>query len=277
MVSVMTAGCDVAALAGTAEHVLGAPLAALVLVPAGDGAGDPDPAAALCRRLLAATGWAPVADLAAQGDPEAAALGAGSFLAAPVAGSGGAAPAALCALGREPRRWSETDRRRLGELAAALVATPAPAPGAEDRRWREILREAPIAVSVLRGPDHRIEYVNEVVERLFGRRDHVGRSLRELDPELARQGLFEACDRVYASGRRFVADELRVLIDPSGTGRPEEAFFNIICQPLRDGAGAVDGVLGVGVDVTGQVRARRDAERAAERLARLQRVRYGES
>ena len=267
----MTAGCDVAALAGTAEHLLGTPVAALALVPAGDGPGDPDPVAALCRRLLAAFGWAPVADLTAAGDPEAAALGAASFLAAPVAGAGEGVLAALCLLGREPRAWSATDQRLLGELAAALIVTPAPVPGAADRRWREILREAPIAVIVLRGPHHRIEYVNEAVERLFGRRDHIGRSLRELDPELARQGLFAACDRVYAAGQRYAADELPVLIDPSA--RPaREAFFNVICQPLRDAAGAVDGVLGVGVDVTEQVRARRDAERAADRLARLQRV-----
>ncbi|MDX6554813.1 MAG: hypothetical protein QOD86_1008 [Miltoncostaeaceae bacterium] len=259
------AACDLGALAEAATHLLATPVAALALVPAGAAPAAADPAEALCRRLLAASGGEAIEDLT--GDAEALALGAASFLAAPTGGDG----ATLCVLGADRRAWSATDLRRLASLAAALSVAP-PLSGAGERRWREILREAPIAVSVLRGPDHRIEYVNDVVERLFGRRHPVGHSLRELDPELARQGLFEACDRVYATGRRYEADELPVLTDPSGAGRPEETFFNVICQPIRGDGGAIDGVLAVGVDVTEQVRARREAERAADRLARLQRV-----
>ena len=115
-------------------------------------------------------------------------------------------------------------------MAAALSRDTGPGPGAGDQRWREILRKTDRR-GVLRRPDHRIEYVDGGPERLFGRREPRRGGLRELDPTLARQGLFAACEHVYASGLRYAADESPVLIDPSGSGRPQEAFFNVICSP----------------------------------------------
>jgi PAS domain S-box-containing protein len=151
-----------------------------------------------------------------------------------------------------------------------------PAGDEADARLRRILEHLPAAVSVTRGPEHRIEYVNPLSRTLSGGRDVVGRTVREAYPELEGQGYFELMDRVYASGEPFRKSEARVSFDRDGDGVPEEACFDFSYQPLFDAAGRVSGILRFAVEVTESVRARASLEAAraaaqehAEEAARL--------
>lgn len=62
-------------------------------------------------------------------------------------------------------------------------------------------------------------------------------------------------ERVLATGETHVGREqrLRVIRDPA-IGL-EDGWFNVICQATRDPAGAIDGVMTFGVEVTDQVQA----------------------
>ena len=132
-----------------------------------------------------------------------------------------------------------------------------PPPGVEPGR---ALEEIPAAVSVTRGPGHQIEYLNRLARLLAGGRPAVGRTWREAFPELEGQGWFEGMDRVYATGEPHRGGEASVWLD-RGAG-PEEAYFSFTCQPLRDEGGGVSGILTLGVEVTGAVRARRAVDQA---------------
>jgi signal transduction histidine kinase len=138
-----------------------------------------------------------------------------------------------------------------------LEPPPAAPPGVEPAR---ALEEIPAAVSVTRGPGHRIEYLNRLARLLAGGRPAVGRTWREAFPELEGQGWFEGMDRVYATGEPHRGGEARVRLD-RGQG-PEEAYFSFTCQPLRDAGGGVCGILTLGVEVTGAVRARQAVDQA---------------
>jgi signal transduction histidine kinase len=128
-----------------------------------------------------------------------------------------------------------------------------------------LLDDAPAAISVQRGPELRWEMANAMFRGLLGGRDIIGRTLAETLPDWAQ--LRRIVERVMQDGKPFAAHQHRLLIDPDGTGALREAYFDFICQPLRDGD-AVTGVLTFAVDVTKQVESRKRLEAAASELRR---------
>ena len=132
-----------------------------------------------------------------------------------------------------------------------------------------ILEEIPAAVSVTRGPEHRIEFRNRLSRIIGGGREVVGRTIREAFPELAGQGYFELMDRVYATGEPYRGSEALVVFDRDGDGVAEEAFFTFTYQPLYDADGRVSGILTLSVEATEAVRARDEAQAYGDEAARL--------
>ncbi|MFP2908623.1 PAS domain-containing protein [Pyxidicoccus sp. 3LFB2] len=128
-----------------------------------------------------------------------------------------------------------------------------------------LMEHAPAAIAVLRGPGHVYDYANAGYVRLVGR-DVVGRSLREALPEIQEQGFIDVLDRVYATGEPFIANEVVVRLDREGTGHLDDRFLNFVFQPTLGPDRAVDGIYIQAVDVTDQVRARREMEEEQARL-----------
>ncbi|QSQ20932.1 PAS domain-containing protein [Pyxidicoccus parkwayensis] len=129
-----------------------------------------------------------------------------------------------------------------------------------------LMENAPAAMAVLRGPTHIYDYANAEYLQLVGRAEVVGRPLREVLPEIAAQGFMEVLDRAYATGEPFIADELVVRLDRSGTGNLEERYLNFVFHPTRAPDRSVDGIFIQAVDVTPQVRARKEVEEERARL-----------
>ena len=125
-----------------------------------------------------------------------------------------------------------------------------------------VLEVLPAAVSVLRGPEHHVEYLNPLSQRLAGGREVLGRTARDAYPELQGQDFFEQLDRVYATGEAWHASDARVLFDRDGDGELEEAFFSLAYQPLLAPDGSVSGIVTLSVEVTDLVRAREQLEAA---------------
>ena len=124
----------------------------------------------------------------------------------------------------------------------------------ERKRLAEAFAQSPAFLAVLRGPEHEFEFVNERYYQLIGRRNVVGRPVREALPEIEGQGLFEALDRVYESGEPFVGTGMRILFRRRPDGPLEEAYLDFVYQPMRGADGAATGILVHGVDVTEQTR-----------------------
>lgn len=123
----------------------------------------------------------------------------------------------------------------------------------------------------LAGPAHIVEAANGAFFRALGGsdRDRTGLPLAELAPELARQGLVTALDRVYRTGAGQQARDVRLLL---GTGEDvRETWFDLSCEPRTGPAGITSGVTVVGVETTQAKHARRlaDEHRALlEQIAR---------
>ena len=154
---------------------------------------------------------------------------------------------------------SETTRRieaERAEVRARAVAEQAEA------RLREVFAHAPAFLAVLRGTDHVFEYVNEAYCTLVGHDDLVGRRAFDVLPEMRVQGFDLLLDRVLATGEPFIARELPVNFIRSAEQPPEERYIDLVYYPINEADGTRSGVVAHGSDVTGHVRARRDALRA---------------
>jgi PAS domain S-box-containing protein len=133
--------------------------------------------------------------------------------------------------------------------------------GAERERLRALLLQMPAPVALLEGPEHRFALVNDAYKRVSGGgRDVTGLTPPEAFPELAGSGIYEIFAQVYASGDPWDGLETLVRYDRDGTG-VQDTWFNLRFEPVRDGTGQVSAILNFAVDVTEQVRARREVER----------------
>ena len=128
--------------------------------------------------------------------------------------------------------------------------------------------QAPAAICIGRGREHRYELANAPYQRLVGKQTLVGRTLREVFPELEGQGLLEIIERVYDTGEAFVANELPVRLQWGEGLAGEERYFNVVYQATRNASGAVDGVATFAFDVSDQVRSRRRIEALAAEVTR---------
>lgn len=131
-----------------------------------------------------------------------------------------------------------------------------------------LLDQAPALIAVTAGPDHVLEFANQMFLELSGRPEVMGKPLREVFPDLRGQKLFALFDRIYASGQIISGRErhLRWLRQ----GRRRRGFFTFTAKPILTSDDAVEGVIIHAVDVTDAVKARRATERAAaEREALL--------
>ncbi|UOE33685.1 PAS domain-containing protein [Hymenobacter monticola] len=156
-----------------------------------------------------------------------------------------------------PRTAVETALResRAREQAARAEAE------AERNRLQQVLERMSANVALLSGPEHRYSYVNPEYLRLFPGRPVLGRTLREVIPELEGQGFYELFDRVYETGEPYYQAESEAWADYAGTGQPQRRYYRTSFEPLRNAEGRVTEVLNFAVDVTAQVEARQEVER----------------
>src|SRR5258706_14163095 len=116
-----------------------------------------------------------------------------------------------------------------------------PAEAADEQQLRALLLEAPAAIGIFRGPELRIELLNEVAQQLLGHRDAVGRPLGEAAPELDAQGIVGIAMRVLETGEPFRSEELSARLMQED-GQPREASFSCVMLPIHADRGRVDGV-----------------------------------
>lgn len=136
-----------------------------------------------------------------------------------------------------------------------------------DRQWlirreaervylRNVFESAPVALTMMRGPRHVIEYINAFGRRLIGGRSVEGLPVRDALPEIEQKEIFDVLDGVYERGEHFEGREVFVRLDRKGDGILEDGWFDISYQPACDFDGKVSGVLSLSIDVTDRVLAR---------------------
>jgi PAS domain S-box-containing protein len=128
----------------------------------------------------------------------------------------------------------------------------------EQTRQRQLLTQMPGFAAVVAGPEHVFQYVNDAYLKISGRSDFIGRSIREMFPDLAGQGYYELLDQVYGTGERFVTQGMELRLQ----GSDQVQYIDFIYEPIRDEKGEVAGIFIGGYEVT-------EAHQAAASLRKL--------
>ena len=137
-----------------------------------------------------------------------------------------------------------------------------------EQNFRQLVMDSPIAMTILRGRDLRIEMANELMLTRFWRRTAAevnGRPLLEVFPELKGQRFPDLLLNVLESGQVCRDKEAEAIIDAQD-GR-KVFYMDFEYAPLmEDTAEGVTGVMVSAYDVTETVLAKRTAKEAEERL-----------
>lgn len=135
----------------------------------------------------------------------------------------------------------------------------------ERDRLRHLFDRSPGFVFFTQGPDHIIEQANEAFYELAGRRDLIGKSMRDTFPEITPQGCFETYDKVFASGQPYIDHCVSVLLRRSKDGPLEQRYMDMVYEPIRDREGKTIGICGQGLDITENKRIQDELRRHDER------------
>ncbi|MCA8829294.1 PAS domain-containing protein [Hymenobacter pini] len=121
-----------------------------------------------------------------------------------------------------------------------------------------LFMHTPALICILRGPQHRYEFVNPKYQQQFSDRQLTGRTVAESLPELVDQGFITLLDNVYNTGEAFIGDEVKIAI-MQASGQMKTQYFNFTYQRLEEN-GQPAGITVFAYDVTDLVEARQALE-----------------
>ena len=139
---------------------------------------------------------------------------------------------------------------------------------AQQAELERVFAQAPVAITILRGPDHVVELANAAVATIWGRpaAQVLGRPYFEAIPEAAGQGFEQVFARVLRTSQPVAVTEAPIQLPQPGTDQRRQGYVNFVFQPLFDDQQRTTGLMAVGVEVTDQVRARQQVQAFGEEM-----------
>ncbi|WP_294334163.1 PAS domain-containing protein [uncultured Sphingomonas sp.] len=137
---------------------------------------------------------------------------------------------------------------------------------AEVDRLHDYFQQAPGAVALLEGPQHRFVLANPAYLQLVGREQVVGLELADAIPEVIEQGYVGVLDQVYRSGEPYRAINRDVMLQRRPDAEAERRVLDFSFQPIKDGTGACTGIFVAAADITERAAAEEALRRSEERL-----------
>jgi signal transduction histidine kinase/CheY-like chemotaxis protein len=142
---------------------------------------------------------------------------------------------------------------------------------AERDRLQAMFDQAPAIISLLEGPEHRFALSNQAHQRLVGRSDLLGLTIREAEPGLENQGIFDLLDGVFSSGIPHAAHGVPIRYEREG-GKIDERRLDFIYQPVLGPDGEITGVFALATDVTERFESSRRLAQSEAKLRELNAV-----
>lgn len=132
-----------------------------------------------------------------------------------------------------------------------------------ESRFRSLVKDAPVAIGILNGPDFMIESANALILKIWGKSENIlGMPIAMALPELQDQPYFQLLQDVYTTGKPYHGYQAPATFEDNGVLK--EFFFDFIYEPINDGK--TTSIMVVALDVTEQVSAQQELQRAEEML-----------
>lgn len=139
----------------------------------------------------------------------------------------------------------------------------------ERKRFNDLYFQAPSCMGILKGPNHVYELANPLYLELIGVKDVIGKTVKEVLPEMEAQGILKILNTVYETGETFVASERLIKFYHKETDEHVDKYLDFNYQANRNPDGAIIGILVFVTDVTELVLARIKAEESEKRYKEL--------
>ena len=163
----------------------------------------------------------------------------------------------------------ETDGSISGVIAIATEVTDQVISRAKieesEQKVRAVVENAPFAIAVYVGKEMIVELANDSIIEIWGKgHDVIGKSFRDIVPELDNQLVFEQITSVLETGKSFHTEN--TPLDLSINGKLQTFYFNYSLTPLYDINGAIYGVMNTGIDLTDLNLAKKKIEESEQNL-----------
>ncbi|MEN2413655.1 PAS domain S-box protein [Flavobacterium mesophilum] len=134
-----------------------------------------------------------------------------------------------------------------------------------DKRFRDTVKQAPIGITILRGPNYMVEMANEAYLKIVDREEEtfVGRPLFDSLPEVE-ESVNKLLSDVLTTGIPFHGNEVPIPLNRYG--KLDISYFDFLYNPLREENGEISGIIVTVTEVSEKVEARKKIELNEERL-----------
>lgn len=124
-----------------------------------------------------------------------------------------------------------------------------------ENKFRNTLMQAPVGITVLRGPTFIVEMANQIYLDIIEKTEDefIGTALFDLLPEV-RESVEPLLTAVLSTGTPYATTEFSVPLNRFG--KTENAYFNLNFQPLKESNGTISGVIIIANEVTSLVKAK---------------------
>ncbi|MBC7773806.1 MAG: PAS domain S-box protein [Phycisphaerae bacterium] len=160
---------------------------------------------------------------------------------------------------------TETTERKKGEEDRKLVEK---ALQESEQRFRNIVQQAPLGITILQGPDYEVEMANETLLQIVGKEAgaFVGKPLFASMPEV-REIADPLLSGVLKTGIPFYATDFPATIHRFA--KEELAYFNLVFHPLKDEDELISGIIVVATEATESVKAKISLTESEQRFRHL--------
>lgn len=134
-----------------------------------------------------------------------------------------------------------------------------------DKKFRNTVQQAPVGITILRGPDYIVEMANDAYLYLVDRKEEsfIGKPLFDVLPEI-KETVHGLLDGVLCTGIPYHSNEAAIPVNRYG--KQDVIYFDILYYPLREEDGNISGVIVTITEVTEKVESRKRTEQNEERL-----------
>jgi PAS domain S-box-containing protein len=135
-----------------------------------------------------------------------------------------------------------------------------------EQRFRNLIMLSPVGIALFKGPEHRIEMVNEVMLKRWKKseRDLLGKKLIEGFPEIKMEKFILSLDEVYRTKKAVRSFDS--LVEVIESGELKTYYFDFEYTPLIDINGDINSIIATTVEVTEKVLARKKIEESEQRF-----------